>query len=156
MPNKKIQQFLDRNDVEYRVIPHAPAYTMPEVAHTAHISGKQVAKTVMVELDGETAMVVVPSSSRVDLSHLREITGAKHIHLETEEQFEQLFPGCETGAMPAFGNLYGLPVYVAPELSEHERIAFNAGTHDELIEMRFRDFQRLVRPRIPAETFATP
>ena len=154
MPTRILREYLDRNEVEYRLIPHAPAFTASEVAAAAHVGGKHVAKTVMVKLDGKLAMVVVPSPSRVDFDALMETTGARDIELAREDEFRDLFPGCETGAMPPFGNLYGVHVYVSPELAHEPLIAFNAGTHSELIEMAYEDFRRLVQPRLITEPLA--
>jgi len=151
MPTRILRDYLDRNEVEYRTILHSPAFTASEVAAAAHVGGKHVAKTVMVKLDGKLAMVAVPSSSRVDFEALRETTGARQIELAREAEFRDLFPGCETGAMPPFGNLYGVHVYVSPELAREPFIAFNAGTHDELLELSYEDYERLVRPRLISE-----
>jgi Ala-tRNA(Pro) deacylase len=107
-----------------------------------------MAKTVIVKIDGQMAMAVLPATRKVVLQELREITGADHVTFATEEEFKALFPDCETGAMPPFGNLYGMEVYVAPSLAEDEEIAFNAGTHSELIKLAYRDFERLVKPQV--------
>ena len=155
MPTRILREYLDRNEVDYRIVPHAPAFTASEVAAAAHIGGKHVAKTVMVKLDDKLAMVVVPSPSRVDFDALRETTGARSIELAHEDEFRDLFPGCQTGAMPPFGNLYGVQVYVAPELAREPMIAFNAGTHTEVLELAYGDFERLVRPRMLVEAVAT-
>ena len=109
----------------------------------------------MVKLDGKLAMVAVPSNLRIDFDALRETTGARAIELAHEDEFADLFPGCETGAMPPFGNLYGVHVYVAPELAREPLIAFNAGTHSELMELAYDDFEQLVRPRVLVEALAT-
>jgi Ala-tRNA(Pro) deacylase len=154
MPTRILRDYLDRHEVAYRVVPHAPAYTASEVAAAAHVTGKHVVKTVMVKLDGKLAMVALPSPSRIDLEALRETTGARELELAREDEFRDLFPGCETGAMPPFGNLYGVHVYVTDELAREPVIAFNAGTHTELVEMSYADFQRLVRPRVIAEPIA--
>ena len=154
MPTRILRDYLDRNEVAYRIVPHAPAFTASEVAAAAHVGGKHLAKTVMVKLDGKLAMVAVPSNLRVDFDALRETTGARAIELAHEDEFRDLFPGCETGAMPPFGNLYGVHVYVASELARQPLIAFNAGTHSELIEMAYEDFRRLVQPRLITEPLA--
>ena len=148
MPAKKLIAFLDKEEVPYVMIRHSPAYTMPEIAHRAHVPGKMVAKTVVLKVGGKMAMAVVPSNTHVDLDSLREMTHAKTVELATEAELEAQFPGCELGAMPPFGNLYGMDVYVAPELSEHEDIAFNSGTHTELVRLPYKDFDRLVRPKV--------
>lgn len=146
MAAKKLKTFLDRHGVRYVTIAHSPAFTAAEVAESVHIAGRDFAKTVIVETGGELAMVVLPANRKIVLSDLREMFDDTSVHLATEREFEQRFPDCELGAMPPFGNLYGLPVYVAPSLAEEEEIAFNAGTHREVIKMTFRDFAALVEP----------
>ena len=148
MPAKKLKKFLDDNDVRYVTIQHSKAYTAQDVAATSHISGKEIAKTVMVRLGGKMAMAVVPASRMVDLEHLREVTGATSAELATESEFKDRFPECEVGAMPPFGNLYDLDVYVDESLREDEEIAFNAGTHTELVRLAYADFERLVKPKV--------
>lgn len=150
MPVAKLKQFLDEHEVRYVTVRHSPAFTAQEVAASAHISGYEMAKTVMIKVDGEIAMAVLPAPLHVDLRHLRELTGATTVELATESEFKTRFPECELGAMPPFGRLYGMQTYVAQRLTEDEYIAFNAGTHTELIRMRFRDFERLAEPRILA------
>ena len=111
------------------------------------VLGRELAKTVMVKLDGKMAMAVLPSLRKVDLNLLRESVGAREAQLATETEFKSLFPDCETGAMPPFGNLYGLDVYVSPNLAEDDQIAFNAGSHTEVMKLAYMDFDRLVKPR---------
>ena len=151
MPIAKLRKYLDDNRIKYVVISHSTAYTAQDVAEAAHIRGKEIAKTVIVNVDGEDgrmAMVVLPASCRIDFAILKELTGAEAVELATEDDFMDAFPDCEIGAMPPFGNLYHIPVYVARKLSEDEDIAFNAGTHRELIKMKYRDFERLVKPKV--------
>ena len=148
MPAKKLKEFLDNQKVKYVVISHSRAVTSQEVAASAHISGKEMAKTVMVKLDGKMAMAVLPASNRVNLDLLKEASGAKQVDLAAELEFRELFPECEPGAMPPFGNLYGMPVYVSESLTKDEEIAFNAGSHTELIKLSYKDFERLVKPKI--------
>ena len=148
MPARKLKEFLEREHVPFTSILHDETYTAQETAQAAHVPGCEVAKTVMVELDGKMAMVVVPATCKVILQDLREVTGAARVRFATEDQFKSLFPDCEVGAMPPFGNLYGLEVYVAPGLAADREIAFNAGTHTEVVKMAFADFERLVHPNI--------
>ncbi len=150
MPVQQLKQYLDEQEVRYVTVRHSPAFTAQEVAASAHISGYEMAKTVMIKVGGKMAMAVLPAPLHVDLRHLRELTGAQDIELAGESEFKALFPDCELGAMPPFGKLYGMETYVAQRLAEDEYIAFNAGTHTELIRMRFRDFERLAEPRILA------
>ena len=107
-----------------------------------------MAKTVMVKIDGKIAMAVLPASYKVDLEHLKEAVGGATIELANEREFRDLFPGCETGGMPPFGNLFGMDVFVSAKLAEDRDIAFNAGSHTELIRLAYADFERLVKPRV--------
>lgn len=148
MPNKTIQEFLDKEHVKYNTIKHSPAFTAQEIAERAHIAGEMLAKTVIVKLDGKLAMFVLPSNHQVDLQWLKDSVDCKEASLASEYEFSEFFPDCETGAMPPFGNLYNMTVYVEEDLSKDKEIAFNAGNHEELIRMRFSDFKRLVKPKI--------
>ena len=148
MPVKKLKQFLDREDVKYVLVSHSAAYTAQEIAASAHISGYELAKTVVVKLDGKVALAVLPASFRVELKALQKAVSAKQANLASEQEFRGMFPECELGAMPPFGNLYELPVYADESLGQHKEIAFNAGSHTELIKLSYRDFERLVNPRV--------
>lgn len=148
MPTQKLKQFLDSNNVEYMTINHSPAYTAQRIAELTHISGKELAKTVIVKLDGEFAMTVLPASHRVDLDYLKRGVNADTVEVATESEFKDLFPDCEVGAMPPFGNLYDMDVYVAEKLAEDEEIAFNSGTHTELVRLSYEDFENLVAPKV--------
>jgi Ala-tRNA(Pro) deacylase len=152
MPVKILKEFLDQNRVKYVSIVHSRAYTAQEVAASAHVPGKAMAKVVIVDLDGRMAMAVLPADRKVVLQDLRELTGSDQVRFAAEEQFKALFPDCEIGAMPPFGNLYGMEVYAAESLAENAEIAFNAGSHTEIIKMRFADFERLVQPLVVAFT----
>ena len=146
MPMTKLKEFLDTNHVKYVTINHSLAYTAQEIAAAAHIPGREVAKTVMVKLDGAMAMAVLPATRKVDFVLLKRAAGATDVQLASEGEFLELFPGCAPGAMPPFGNLYDLDVYVAERLAEDEHIAFNAGSHVELLQLMFDDFRKLVVP----------
>jgi len=148
MPVQKLKQFLDAERVKYACISHSPAYTASEIAQSAHIPGRELAKVVMVTLDGRMAMSVLPANRKVDLNLLREAAGADEAKLATEEEFRLRFPDCETGAMPPFGNLYGMEVFVSEQLAKDDHIAFNAGTHTEVMRLAYADFARLVRPKV--------
>lgn len=148
MAAQKLRDFLDHNNVKYMTFRHSPAYTAQEIAATAHVPGQELAKTVVVKMDNRMAMAVLPASFQVDFDMLRQASGASHVELATEQEFASMFPGCEVGAMPPFGNLYEMDVFVAEPLTEDEEIVFNAGSHAELIRMSYRDFERLVQPRI--------
>lgn len=148
MPAARLKQFLDSHGIRYVSMQHSLAYTAQEVAASAHIRGREMAKTVIVRIDGHLAMAVLTASPRVDVNQLREAIGARQVEIADEKDFAEAFPGCELGAMPPFGNLYDMEVYVDPKLSEDKEIAFNAGTHREIVRMAYIDFERLVRPKV--------
>ena len=148
MPVKQLKEFLDSNNVKYVSITHSTAYTAQEIAALTHTKGRDMAKTVIVKLGDSLAMAVLPASFRADLEHLKEGIGVETISLATESEFRARFPGCETGAMPPFGNLYGMPVFVDESLTKEKEIAFNAGSHNELMRLAYADFQRLVQPMV--------
>lgn len=148
MPAKKLADYLNSRKIPYEMISHTEAFTAQEIAAAAHIPGKELAKTVIVKVDGKMAMAVLPASYKVNLDLFRKESGVRTVELAKEEEFSGLFPGCEAGAMPPFGNLYDIPVYVAEKLAEDEYIVFNAGSHTELIRLSFRDYENLVNPRI--------
>jgi len=148
MPGDKVKAFLDENAVRYVSIQHSRAYTAQEVAESAHVPGHELAKTVMVKLDGTLAMAVVPAVFNVDIELLRGAAGAGTATLASEDEFKTRFPDCQPGAMPPFGNLYGMRVYADEGLSDEEMIAFNAGSHVEIIRMTYSDFERLVEPKL--------
>ena len=138
--------YLDDNEVRYVILYHSPAYTAQGIAGLAPIPGQELAKTVIVLLDGKLAMAVIPANYHVDLMLLRKRAKAKTVELASEQDFQNRFAGCETGAMPPFGNLFGVPVYADATLEKDAVIAFNAGTHRELIRMSWDDYKRLVQP----------
>ncbi|MDP8305096.1 MAG: YbaK/EbsC family protein [Candidatus Chlorobium antarcticum] len=146
MPIKRLREYLDSHSVRYFVVSHSPAYTAQEIAAAAHVPGRELAKTVMVKIRGRIVMVVLPASRQIDFVLLQKLAGIEDIVLADEEEFSDLFPECEPGAMPPFGNLYGMEVYVSEELEEDDEIAFNAGAHTELLRLPYRDFRRLVSP----------
>ena len=148
MPAKKLREFLNSQNIPYMTISHAVAYTAKEIAALTHISNKELAKTVIVKIDSTLAMAVLPASYDVDLSSLRVATGARSVNLAKESEFKDRFPECEIGAMPPFGNLYGMAVYVDESLTKDKDIAFNAGSHNELLQVCYADFERLVKPTV--------
>lgn len=150
MPVNKLKEFLDKHKVKYVTLSHSTAYTASEIAALAHVKGRNMAKSVVVKLDGKLALAVLPAKYQVDLRKLREATRAKAADLAREEEFAGRFPGCETGAMPPFGNLYDLPVYVEEALTRDEEIFFNACSHTELMQVSYSDFEKLVKPKIAA------
>jgi len=148
MPVKKLKAYLDDNNIKYLKIWHSSAYTSQEIAASAHVSGKEFAKTVMIKINGEMAMAVLPASYQIDFESLKEIFGTINVTKASESEFKDRFPDCDLGAMPPFGNLYDMAVYLAEPLTRNKAIAFNAGTHTEVIKLDYADYERLVKPRI--------
>lgn len=148
MTVKRLKDFLDSHHVKYAAMTHSPAFTAQEIAAAAHVSGKQIAKTVIVKVDNELAMVVLSAHDHINFATLKEVTGAASVDLATEAEFKTKFPECEVGAMPPFGNLYEMPVFVASTLTGFDQILFNGGSHSELVKMSYQDFERLVKPKI--------
>ncbi len=146
MPLTKIKDFLNQHHIKYIIIKHSSAFTAQEIAASAHISGKELAKTVMIKFDGQMAMAVLPASYKISFDDLKEVLGVEKVRLAYEQEFMDKFPDCEVGAMPPFGNLYGMEVYVAESLADDEEIVFNACSHTELIGMNYVDFEELVKP----------
>ena len=144
----KLREFLDQNQVDYTHTVHPLAYTAREVASAEHVPAREMAKTVIFLSEQGFGMAVLPADSVVDLEQLRQDLGLTRLRLATEAELGQLFPACELGAMPPFGNLFDLPVYVDSRLAGEESITFNAGTHRDVIHMRFLDFERLAHPAI--------
>ncbi|UCF83787.1 MAG: YbaK/EbsC family protein [Desulfobacteraceae bacterium] len=148
MPLRKVEEFLESNKIKYEKISHSQAFTAQEIAASAHIPGKELAKTVMVKVDGKMAMAVLPASHRVDFNLLKAAAEATKVELAKEGEFRDTFPDCEVGAMSPFGNLYELDVFVEENLAENEKIAFNAGSHTELIRVPYKDFKAHVKPKV--------
>lgn len=150
MPVKKLKEFLDSHHVKYVSLTHSPAFTSQEIAAAAHVSGKQLAKTVIIKMNDKLVMVVIPANDQLNFAKLRVATGEKNIDLAAESDFKEKFPGCELGAMPPFGNLYDMPVYLSNQLNKQDHILFNAGSHSELMQLSLSDFERLVQPKVIA------
>ncbi len=147
MPSQLLKTFLDENDIKYIPIMHSMAFTAVEVAKSAHIPSRELAKTVIINVDDELAMAVVPANYKVNLDILRQTLDTQKINLADESEFTSRFKDCEVGAMPPFGCLYDMDVYVAESLSEDDTITFNAGSHLEAIKMDYKDYENLVKPR---------
>lgn len=143
----RLKQLLDSSNIGYKVEVHPPAYTAEEVAESAHISGYDMAKAVIVVADGEHVMVALPANHRIDLQALRELLGAKELRLAHESEFAAEFPDCEIGAMPPIGSLYGLRLWASEALRQDETIYFNAGSHREIVQMKREDWERIARPQ---------
>jgi Ala-tRNA(Pro) deacylase len=144
----KLSEFLDKNGVHYEVLSHRQAFTAQEVAAVQHVPGMELAKVVMLRSGTEFVMAVLPAPYRVDLERAKTVLGKPEVTLATEQEFKGLFPQCEPGAMPPFGNLYNLAVYVDQALTRDEEIVFNAGTHTQTVKMKYADFARLVQPKV--------
>jgi Ala-tRNA(Pro) deacylase len=140
--------YLKHNSVQYEVIEHAPAFSAHEVAVVSHVPEKDLAKTLIVNTDGKYCMVVTPADHRLNDHLLHDVLKAKHIHLASEDDLQQICPDCEIGAMPPFGNLYALPVYVDKAMASDEVIVFNACSHTRSIRLKMYDYLRLVKPVI--------
>jgi Ala-tRNA(Pro) deacylase len=145
----RIRHYLDERHVEYHIEPHRPGVTAQEIAAAAHISGKRFAKTVVLKRDGEFVLAAVPAAEAVDLRRFRDALGSG-VELASEQEFERLFPECEMGAMPPLGGLFGLPVVADACLARQESIAVNGGTHTDVIELRWADYEQAEHPRIIA------
>lgn len=143
----RLKAYLDENKVHYTLMSHSPAYTAQAAAATLHVPGKELAKTVVLVAGEETLQAVLPASHHVSLKKLSHVVG-KTVRLASEQEFINLFPDCELGAMPPLGQLYRLPVYVDESLAADEEIVFNAGTHRDAVRMRYDDFVRLASPKV--------
>jgi Ala-tRNA(Pro) deacylase len=145
---ERMEQYLRENSVGFEVMAHSQAFTMQEVAAALHVPGDQVAKVVIVCADDKMAMLVLPAPYRLNTEKARALLGAKKARLAKEDEFADLFPDCATGAMPPFGNLYDVPVYVDRALAEESDIVFRIGTHRESMKVAYADFARLVQPTV--------
>ena len=148
MRGEKLLDYLQGNNVAFQIIHHPVAYSSAKIAHLAHVHGRELAKPVIVKINGKMAMVVMTANQKVNLTLLKALYGTQDIELASETEFVKRFPDCEMGAMPPFGNLYGMDEIISDELTKDEEIVFNAGTHTELIKMRYHDFESLVHPKI--------
>lgn len=145
----RVQSFLEEGHVPFEVLEHPQAFTAQGVAHASHVSGWQMAKVVVVRASsGPPLMAVIPASCRLDLKHFEAVTGRKGLSLVSEAEMREVFPDCETGAMPPFGNLYGLPVFVDEHFAHEQQVVFQAGSHREAVRVQWTDFERLVHPTV--------
>lgn len=142
----RLQRFLDDQSIQYRVLEHPETFTTMEMAQALHVPGKEMAKVVITRADGNFLMAVLPACYKVDLGALADATGAEDVDLANEGEIRGLFPDCEVGAMPPFGNLYGLPTYVDRHLSEDSEIVFEGGNHHEAIRVTYSDYERAAHP----------
>ncbi len=150
---QQVTNFLDKAHIDYQCDSHPLAYTAQQIAELSKVHGMSFAKTVMVIADAQLTMIVIPAPYTVDFNNIGRAIGAQRVELAYEEQFRNAFPQCETGAMPPFGNLFGIPVFMVEALAEQNEICFNAGNHRELLHMKSADFRKLVEPTIITSGF---
>lgn len=148
MPAERLKRYLDERGVRYLTISHSMAFTALEIARSAHIPSKEMAKTLVVTIGNQPTIIVIPAAQQFDLDILKKTFDTDQVELTSEDKFSKLFPDCEVGAMPPFGNLYGMDTYVAESISAQEYIAFNAGSHSEIVKMLYRDYENLAAPRL--------
>jgi Ala-tRNA(Pro) deacylase len=144
---KQLIDCLDGNKVSYEVLHHPEAVTAQRIAQAEHVKGRHHAKVVMVKSGDQHLMMVMPADHQIDLEKVEKAIG-KAVSLDNEQEFKTLFSDCAIGAMPPFGNLYGLPTYVEESLAEQDYIVFEAGTHTDAIKMSYRDYEKIVKPKV--------
>ena len=145
---ERLKELLKKEKVEFEHTTHAEVYTMQEVAAVEHERGRFVVKTVVVKADGDFVLAAVPAALKVDTDALSRLLGAKEVAVAEESEFAKLFPDCEVGGMPPFGNLYDLPLWLDERLTKCDHVVFNAGTHTDTVKMSFEDYQRLASPNV--------
>lgn len=148
MLSPRLHNLLDARNAHYSTLTHDRTVTAAETAHAAHVGAERFAKTVMLKVDGKLAMMVMPAAFRIDLSRLSRALGGVPVELAEENEFGDAFPDCEVGAMPPFGHLYGLPVYVDSRLAGPGEITFNAGSHTDAVSMSYAEFEKLAEPEV--------
>jgi|SRR5919108_3488790 Ala-tRNA(Pro) deacylase len=144
---KRLIDRLNENKVHYETLHHPEAVTAQRIAQAEHVKGRHHAKVVIVKSGDQHIMMVVPADHQIDLEKAEKTTGTA-VSLGKEEEFKSLFPDCAIGAMPPFGNLYDLPTYVDKDLAQQDYIVFEAGTHTDAIKMSYRDFEKIVKPKV--------
>ena len=145
---RRIREYLDSQNVPYEWLPHPQAYTAQEVAHSLHISGKRLAKTVVLDADGVVVMAVLPASHRLSIPELKSAAEARHLEMLPEGELAKIFPECDLGAIPPFGHLYGVDVWVDRSIADQGEIVFNAGTHLDAVRMKYSDYAGLAKPHV--------
>ena len=149
MPVPKVKEFLDKHHINYVSLAHSPAFTSQEIAAAAHVSGKKMAKIVVIKMDGKLAMVVIPANHHLDFSNMKHASGAKTVDLASESEFKEKFTGCEVGAMPPFGDMFdNMPVFLSEALSHEDTLLFNAGSHSELLQVSASDYKKVAHPTV--------
>jgi Ala-tRNA(Pro) deacylase len=145
--SKQLIDCLDQNNVQYEILHHEQAVTAQRIAQVEHVKGRHQAKVVMLKSGDKHLMVVLPADHHIDLEKVERVLG-KPVSLDKENEFKSLFPDSVIGAMPPFGNLYGLPTYVDKHLAEQDYIVFEAGTHTDAIKMTYSDYEKIVKPKV--------
>ena len=146
MATQSVKKILTDKGIPFTTIQHTPSYTAQETAQSAHVHGHQLVKSVIVKIDGTMVMAVMPAPFHISLDNLKDSLGASEVTLASESEFADMFPGCEVGAMPPFGNLFAMPVYLAQEFDDNRDVVFNAGKYTELIRTSYDDFLELIAP----------
>lgn len=144
----RIVNYLDGQEVPFERRRHRRDETAEQAARDSHACASQFAKAIVVNADGSQLLAVLPADHRIDLDQLREHLGASQLELLPEEDLPNFFPDCELGAIPAPGNLYGMPVMISPALAEQQMIVFHAGSHEDVIEMPYPSYKQLVEPTV--------
>jgi Ala-tRNA(Pro) deacylase len=146
---ERARRLLETGGAAYETLPHREAFTAQGVASAVHVSGWQLAKVLVVHAPGEEpVMVVLPASCQLDFAALAAVLDKPSVSLVPEEEIQALFPDCETGAMPPFGHLYGMPVYVDKCFPKAGEFTFQAGNHHEVVRMSYAEYERLARPSV--------
>jgi Ala-tRNA(Pro) deacylase len=143
----KLDELLTSRRISFERLHHRPAYTSQRMAQLLHVSGKEVAKTVLLRTDEGYVMTVLPANQQVDLEEVRQCLGVEWVEMASESEMDRVFPDCERGAMPPFGSLYHLQTLVDESLAEDDQIVFEAQNHEEAIRMAYRDYEALEHPR---------
>ncbi|HNT36146.1 MAG TPA: YbaK/EbsC family protein [bacterium] len=146
MPVQRVKDYLASQGIAFDSIVHERTYTAQETAAVTHVKGRELAKAVVLNVDGECLIAVIPASRRLSLRKTKELLGANSLRLADESEFSRLFPGCELGAIPPLGSLFGVKMLVDKTLREDEEIAFAAGTHTEIVRVKLSDFENLESP----------
>src|SRR6266566_1924767 len=144
---KRLIDCLNENKVRYEILHHSEAITAQRIAQAEHVKARHHAKVVMIKSEEQHLMAALPADHQIDLEKLAKAIG-KAAALDAETEFKPLFPDCAVGAMPPFGNLYNLPTYVDKRLAKEDYIVFEAGTHTDAIKMSYRDYEKIVKPRV--------
>jgi Ala-tRNA(Pro) deacylase len=143
-----LREYLDEQGVQYKLSHHPPVYSAQELAAVEHLPGMQVIKPVVVRADGEYVMCVLPASYRLDMSELRNQLHADDVKIAEEQALQRLFPGCELGAEPPIGRLFGIPTVMDESLTRDDVVTFQAGTHQDAVTMSLAEYRRVAQPEM--------